>query len=122
MQSEKYSNSGANWSRFPTRFRSRICRAPRRSARPAALLGRTARASCSSGCSRRSTATPARTGPASRPASDLGFVERLDDPHVLQPFLAGRLGLPVLQDAVGEVQQLRRELVPLPDPLPISDL
>src|SRR6188508_59530 len=45
------------------------------------------------------------------------LVERLHNPHVLQSFLTRGLGLPVLEDAVGEVQQFGRELIPLPNAL-----
>src|SRR5262245_46547140 len=51
------------------------------------------------------------------PALLRGRVQRFDDAYVLQPFLAGRLRLAVAENAVGEVQQLRRELIALADAL-----
>src|SRR5262249_20894661 len=39
------------------------------------------------------------------------FVERLHDPHVLQALVARGFRLAILQDAVGEVQPLRGELI-----------
>src|SRR5688572_10064593 len=44
-------------------------------------------------------------------------VQRFDDTDILQALLTGRLRRAVLEDAIGEVQQLRRELVALADPL-----
>src|SRR5579864_6575510 len=41
------------------------------------------------------------------------LVERLDDVHIDEPFLAGRFRLAVVKDAVGEVEQLRRKLITL---------
>src|SRR5262249_3289582 len=43
------------------------------------------------------------------------LVERLNDPNVLQPVCAGRLWLSILQNAIGEVQQLGRKLIALAD-------
>ena len=52
-----------------------------------------------------------------RPSPSRRLVQGFDDAHVLQAFVPGRFGLGVVQDAVGEVQQLRRELVASPDAL-----
>src|SRR5256885_1809724 len=50
------------------------------------------------------------------PAGFRGGVECLDDSHVLKAFVASGLRLPIPQHAIREVQQLGRELIPLPDP------
>src|SRR5678816_4192597 len=46
------------------------------------------------------------------------LIESLDDAHVLQSFFAGWFGLAILHDAVGEVHELRRELIALADAPP----
>src|SRR4051812_33636723 len=48
------------------------------------------------------------------------LIQRLHDPHVLEPFLAGRLRLAVLDDAVGELQQLRSKLITLDGLFPLG--
>src|SRR6185436_1807983 len=42
------------------------------------------------------------------------LVKGLDDADVLQAFLAGRFGLAPFRDAIGEIQQFRRELIASP--------
>src|SRR5581483_9306534 len=42
-----------------------------------------------------------------------GLAKRLDDPYVAEPFVEGRLGLLVRQDAVREIHELGRELIAL---------
>ena len=48
-----------------------------------------------------------------RTAAGDRLVERADDAHIGEAFLGGRLGIAVLQHAVGEVEELRGELVAL---------
>src|SRR5438132_13910892 len=55
----------------------------------------------------------ARGSEAHGPAARRRLVKRADDPDVGEAFLAGGLGLVVLQDAIGKMQQLGRELVAL---------
>jgi len=48
------------------------------------------------------------------------FVQRLNDPDVLHALLARRLRRRVVEDAVREIEQLRRELIALADLLPFG--
>ena|SRR5437868_1670915 len=45
-------------------------------------------------------------------ADTRGFIKRLDDLDVNEPFFARRLRLLVFQNTIGEINDLRRELIP----------
>src|ERR1700716_4360059 len=47
------------------------------------------------------------------PAGSRRPIQRLNDPDVLESFLARWLGLCIVEDAIGEVQQFRRKLIAL---------